>query len=195
MKKSFVILTLLITALASFAQSNEFRIIASSDFFEPVQYDFLPEAQQFSLGLEYSRAIGKRFDLETGLMYSKSGFQAILCDFCDVHFWPYYEQTRELNAKLGVKWKFIEREKVGLYTAIGFQANRKISPTYDFGIPEEDHLSGAIYQDIGIRFKLNKSFSLDFELKGRYNLPDDSSIYYYKDDIKVGAGIGFNYAF
>lgn len=194
MKKMILTSALVWSVLTLFAQRNEFRILVSSDIFETTFHDFLPNDQQFSLGLEYAKPIAKRFDLEAGLLYSKSGFAEHWCDICDIIL-PYYSSTKELNATLGLRWRFIENEQVALYTSAGFQGNRKLASGYPGQIPEEDHFSGAVYQDLGFRFKLYKSFSIDFELKGRYNLKDQSSIYYDRNDFKLGAGIGFNYAF
>jgi len=197
MKRSILITAILCYSLVVFSQNNQLSITTSSDIFERTYYDFLPDDQQFSFGLEYSKAIGKHFDLETGVLYSQSGFASVLCDFCEPHQFLYYRQTKEVSVKLGLRWRFVENDKLALYTALGVQGNRKIAPDVDLQIPdeEEDHLSSALYQDIGLRIKLASRFSIDIELKGRYNLPNESSLYYNRSDFKLGAGIGFNYNF
>lgn len=195
MKRILLITAFLLSAIFVFAQRNEIRIVYSSDIFEPVYTDYLPQNNQFSIGFEYSRAISKQFEIETGLMYSKAGFMRELCDFCHPGIWPVYLETKEINAKIGMKWNILEKGKMGLYTSLGIQGDRKIDTHPSFELPEEDHFSGSLYQDLGIRLKLNKRFSLDLELKGRYNLPDETSIYYNKRDLEVGLGVGVNYSF
>ncbi|NTW26358.1 MAG: outer membrane beta-barrel protein, partial [Lentimicrobium sp.] len=103
-----------------------------------------------TLGLLISRQIGKKWNLETGLVYTKLGYQIETSEINQTYH-EYRSEIYYLGIPLGVRFGIIDRKRFGIYAAQSLIiekgiAGRTYNDTYNQGL-----LTGSENNSVSIR--------------------------------------------